>query len=304
MEAFFMKKLTSTIVVAGMVMGAGSAFAWTSSDWSASEAFNQQAQTQNLTGVNGGANGMITVTTQDQKGDGYSNSWWGSEAFEGQAQGELTKITISNGFATHDYNQGVVTYGNSNVDDFGYADHSEAQALDSGIVTVGDGNGTFSISGMATVGAASSDVYSYDYWGTSEANAGTEAMYNNSYEYKNIGATSGIVQTGFQAGHYTTDVHAGDSQYTWWNGSEASAQVNAQQVGGTAALNDGNGTYMAGVGAAEGSVKVTASASDGSWYYSGDATGDASAEQMQQHSYIQVSNNPATGQSQLAGGTV
>jgi hypothetical protein len=157
---------------------------------------------------------------------------------------------------------------------------------------------------MATVGTANSDVYSYDLLGTSEANAGTEAIYNNSYEYKNIGATSGIVQTGFQAGHYTTDVNAGDSQYDWWGGSGASAAVTAQQVGGTAALNDGNGTYMAGVGAAEGSVKVTASAADGSWFYSNDASGAASAEQAQQHSYSQAAFNPTTGQSQWAGGTV
>jgi hypothetical protein len=298
-----MKKLISTIVVTSMVMGAGSALAWTASNWTASWAENQQAQTQDLTSVDGGANGMISVTTQDQKGDGYSDSWFGSEAWEGQAQGELTKITFSNGFATHSYNQGVMTYGNSNVDGFGYADHFESQSLDSGIANIGDGNGQFSISGMATVGSANSEAYSQDIWSSSSANAGTEAMYENSYEYKNIGATSGIVQTGFQAGHYTTDVHSGNSQYNWWIGSEASAQVNAQQVGGTVATNDGNGTYMAGAGAAEGSVKVTASAYDGSWYYTGDASANASAEQVQEHSYVQAADNGA-GQSQWAVGTV
>jgi hypothetical protein len=156
---------------------------------------------------------------------------------------------------------------------------------------------------MATVGGADSSVSSWDLWSSSEANAGTEAMYNNSYRYKNVGDNSRIIQTGAQGGHYTTEVHSGDSQYGWWNGSEASAAVTAQQVGGTAALNDGNGTYMAGGGAAEGSVKVTASAYDGSWYYSGDASATASAEQGQQHSYKQFANNGA-GQRQWAVGTV
>jgi hypothetical protein len=299
-----MKKIFSVIAIGAMVMGiAGTASAWTSSRWTASESFNQQAQQQNLVGVNGGANGMITATTQEQKGNGYSNSFWGSEAFEGQAQGELTKLPINNGFAVHHYNQNVVTYGNSNVDDFGHADHSELQTLDSGIATVGDGNGTFSVSGMATVGGANSEAYSWDLWGDAKVQAGTEAMYNNSYRYKNVGDNSRIIQTGVQGGHYTTNVSAGDSQYAWWGGSESSAAVTAQQVGGTAALNDGNGTYMAGGGAAEGSVKVTASAADGSWFYSGDANANASAEQGQQHSYKQFANNGA-GQHQWAAGTV
>jgi hypothetical protein len=297
-----MKKLISTIVVAGMVMGAGSAFAWTWSSGTASEAFNQQAQTQNLTGVNGGANGMISVTTQDQKGDGWSTSRWGSSAMEGQAQGELTKITFGNGYATHSYNQGVITYGNSDVDDWSGAGHFESQSLDSGIATVGDGNGHFSISGMATVGSANSDAGGGTWYGSGEANSGTIAHYENGYTYKNIGATSGIVQSGYQSGLYTTN---NSSEYGGFiAGAGASSQVNAQQVGGTAALNNGNGTYMAGVGAAEGSVKDTASADAGAWYGGGDASANASAEQVQQHSYTQAAFNPATGQSQWAAGTV
>jgi len=296
-----MKKLISTIVVASMVMGAGSAFAWSASQWTASDAFNQQVQSQNLAGINGGSSGMITATTQDQKGNGYSESFYGSEAFEGQAQGEITKLPINNGFAVHHYNQSVVTYGNSNTEGWADAEHFEHQTLNSGIATVGDGNGTFSISGMATAGAADSSASAWDLWSSSDANAGTEAMYNNSYRYKNVGANSRIIQTGAQGGHYTTDVHAGDAPYSWH--TDASAAVTAQQVGGTAALNDGNGTYMAGGGAAEGSVKVSASAYDHSWHYTGTPTGDASAEQGQQHSYKQFANNGA-GQHQWAVGTV
>jgi hypothetical protein len=294
-----MKKLISTIVVAGMVMGAGSAFAWTWSSTTASESFNQQAQTQNLTGVNGGANGMISVTTQDQKGNGWSNSRWSSSAWEGQAQGELTKITFGNGYATHSYNQGVITYGNSDVDNRSGAGHFESQSLDSGIATVGDGNGQFSVSGMATVGAANSNAGGGAWHGSGEANSGTIAQYENGYTYKNIGATSGIIQSGYQAGLYTTNnsIDYGGSIA----GAGASSRVDAQQVGGTVALNNGNGTYMAGAGAAEGSVKVSASANV---LGSGDADATASAEQFQQHSYTQAAFNPTTGQSQWAAGTV
>jgi hypothetical protein len=305
-EVFFMKKLISTIVVASMVMGAGSAFAWTWSKATASWSENQQVQTQNLTGVNGGANGMISVTTQDQKGDGLSNSLRGSSAMEGQAQGEITKITFGNGYATHSYNQNVITYGNTDVDGGrSVAGHFESQSLDSGIATVGDGAGTFSISGMATVGSANSNAGGGTFaGGNGEANSGTIAQYENGYTYKNIGATSGIVQSGYQSGLYET---SNNSEYEGAiAGADASSRVNAQQVGGTVALNNGNGTYMAGVGAAKGSVKVSASANINinTWTGGGDTDAAASAEQVQQHSYTQTAFNPTTGQSQWAAGTV
>jgi hypothetical protein len=221
---------------------------------------------------------------------------------EGHAQGELTKITFGNGYATHSYNQGVITYGNTDVDGSSGAAHFESQSLDSGIATVGDGNGQFSISGMATVGAANSRAGGFAGYGSGEANAGTIAQYENGYTYKNIGATSGIVQSGYQAGLYET---SNNSEYGGFiAGAGASSQVDAQQVGGTAALNNGNGTYMAGAGAAEGSVKVTASADAGAFYGGADAHSYASGEQVQQHSYTQAAFNPTTGQSQWAAGTV
>jgi len=296
-----MKKVLSVIAIGAIIASAGPAMAWTSQDTTSSWSANQQTQAQELVGADFGANGMASLTTQEQKGFGGSASDWGSSAWEGQAQGELTKVTFTNGYATHSYNQGVVTYGGSTTDNWGVAGHSEHQTLDSGILTVGDGNGQASLSGMATVGGA--DAHSTAYGWDATANAGTFAQYNNAYEYKNIGATSGIVQTGFQAGMYETSTSVDDGQY-WWNwGGTADAVVTAQQVGGTAAYNDGNGTYMAGAGAAEGSVKVTASAYDGSWYYNGNAEATASAEQVQQHSYVQAADNGA-GQSQWAVGTV
>jgi hypothetical protein len=68
--------------------------------------------------------------------------------------------------------------------------------------------------------------------------------------------------------------------------------------------NDGSATYMAGAGAAEGSVKVSASADAGGWVNYGGADAGASAEQAQQHTYSQAATNPTTGQSQWATGTV
>jgi len=298
-----MKKTFSVLAIAALVtgVGCGSAMAWSSQNTTSSFSFNDQAQAQDLGIIDGGSNGMASLTTQEQKGEGMSASDWGSEAWEGQAQGELTKVTFTNGYATHSYNQGVVTYGGSTTDNWGSAGHSEHQILDSGILTAGDGNGQASLSGMATVEGA--DAHSTAYGWDATANAGTFAQYDNAYEYKNVGPTSGIVQTGFQAGMYETNTSVDDGQY-WWNwGGTADATVTAQQVGGTAAVNDGNGTYMAGAGAAEGSVKVTADAYDGSWYYNGNAEAGASAEQVQQHSYVQTADNGA-GQSQWAIGTV
>jgi hypothetical protein len=155
---------------------------------------------------------------------------------------------------------------------------------------------------MATVGSASSDAFGGGIAGGTEAGSGTIAQYENGYIYKNYGATSGIVQSGYQAGVYTTENDV--NSYGILGGSIANSQVDAQQSGATMAGNNGNGTYMAGAGAAEGSVKVTASANSGGWVNYGGADSAASAEQVQQHTYSQAAFNPTTGQSQWATGTV
>jgi len=303
-----MKKIISLTAIGMMMFGAGNALAYcggwcsgqTNSMFTESESSNFQEQTQNINGVDFGSQGALSVVSQDQNGYGNSYSSFGSSAWEGQVQGENTNIILTNGSATHSYDQTVVTYGGSSTNDWGYSNHNESQSLDSGIFTVGDGNGQFSISGQATVGDAYSSSSSYGL--NSSSNSGTFALYNNSYEYKNIDTNSGIVQSGFQAGRYETNTSVDNSGY-WWNlGGNANASVDAQQVGGTAALNNGNGTYMAGGGVAEGSVNVSAHSYDGSWYYNGNVDSSASAEQVQQHTYNQTSTNGS--QSQWATGTV
>jgi hypothetical protein len=293
-----MKKVLSTIAISAMVIGlAGTAFAATDQDFTKSYSFNVQTQTQNLTAVDGDANGMISSTTQAQKGVGNMGSWDGSAAWEGQAQGELTKVPINNGFAVHRYNQGVGTYGNSHGENFAYGKHFEKQDLKSGIATVGDGNGTLSLSGMGTVESATSNIGSFTEPGAQTTNAGTWAGYNNSYRYKNVGDTSRIIQNGFQNGSYTTDVHSQNDNPHRWVVTGASASVDAAQIGATIANNNGNGTYMAGGGAAVGTAKVTATT------LTRRSNAQATAEQAQQHSYKQFANNGA-GQSQWAVGTV
>jgi hypothetical protein len=66
--------------------------------------------------------------------------------------------------------------------------------------------------------------------------------------------------------------------------------MTATQVGGTAASNDGNGTYMTGSGAASGSIYATDATTCG-------ATAGSVGGQGQSHSYVQTADNGA-GQTQ------
>jgi hypothetical protein len=267
-----------------------------------SESFNQQFQTQDFINVDGGSNGMISMTTQDQTGNGWSNSVDGSGAWEGQEQGELIKINFDNGYTEHNYNQGGLTYGKTDIEDWSKADHFEMQSINSGIGTLGDGHGRFSISGMSVSVIANVKTNSLEHNGYSETNAGTISGYENGYSYNNNGITSNIVQNGFQSGQYTTDVYIKtvDGYGNYIN----NASINAQQVGGTVAHNNGNGTSMSGVGIAEGSVSVSSKTSGCGACNIHSNIVDVSAEQVQQHSYSQNSFNHSTGQTQWANGTV
>jgi len=297
-----MKKLISTIVVAGMVMGAGSAFAWSNSYFTDGNAHNNQIQHQSMINTDNGVNGLITGTDQDQKGHGSSSSFNMSKAWEGQAQGETTKITISNDFATHTYDQNAATFGDSNTKDVAVAHGHERQTLNSGIHTSGDGVGTNSTSGMKTSNIANSHSGVHTTFGYAITNTGTEAGYNNSYEYNNNGETSGINQNGYQSGHTTTNTHINTGN-RWADKAHATADVNATQSGETIAHNNSVGTSMKGSGHAYGSVNVSTNAVDTWCKPTGVPHADAAGEQMQQHSYTQTADS-GMGQSQWANGTV
>jgi hypothetical protein len=297
-----MKKVLSTIVIVGMVMGAGSAFAWSDRYFTDGNAYNNQIQHQSMINTDNGVNGLITGTDQDQKGHGSSSSFYMSKGWEGQAQGETTNITISNDFAAHTYDQSVATFGDDNTKNVAVAHGHERQTLNSGIHTSGDGVGTNSVSGMKTSNIANSHSGVHTTFGYSITNTGTEAAYNNSYEYNNNGETSGINQIGYQSGHTNTNTHI----YTgnrWADKAHATADVNATQSGETIAYNNSVGTSMMGSGNAYGSVNVSANAVD-TWHKpTGVPHANATGEQTQQHSYTQTANN-GMGQSQWAAGTV
>jgi hypothetical protein len=277
-----MKKVLSAIVIGAMVFGAGSVMA---DSFTAGTAGNIQTQVQNLGGANYGANGGISVINQDQAGLGGSAAMIGSYGAEGQIQGENTNVSLDNGFANHNYNATAVTEGSSATLG-GVAGHYELQNVDGGIATVGDANGTNSISGSAmdinqNVGSAA--------LGYSGAEAGAFADYHSDYKYSNVGANSTIVQTGSQD---AVMVSGSGSEYA----GASYATLEASQVGATAATNDGNGTSMSGVGSATGTITTK-----------NDAVGYAGAGsagvQGQTHSYSQVADNGA-GQTQFATGTV
>jgi len=277
-----MKKILSAIVIGAMIMGSGVAMA---DSFTAGGAMNYQEQAQTLGGVNYGAFGGTSVIAQDQAGLGASAAIPGSFGAEGQIQGESTKVTLSNGFATHNYDSTAITQGSSGTS-LGLAGHYEMQSVDGGIATLGDANGTNSISGSAmdinqNVGSAA--------LGMSGAESGAFADYHSDYKYTNAGSTSTIVQTGSQ-----------DSIMVSGSGSEFAgasyASLEATQVGGTVATNDGNGTSMSGAGLAAGSITTKNDTA-------GLAVAGSAGVQTQTHSYVQTADNGA-GQTQFAAGTV
>jgi len=280
-----MKKVLCMAAVAAMVMGGSVAMA---DSFTVGVAGNYQEQGQAIGGVDLGGMGGISGMTQDQAGFGASASSPMSVAAEGQIQGENTNITAGNGYGFHSYNSTAVTEGGSSTVGGGVGVHFEAQQVEGGIATVGNGVGTGSVSGSAVsvdqaVGAGG--------LGFAGGESAAFVDYNSSYEYNNTGVGAHITQTGAQEATFLTG--AGGV-----NGGGL-ATLNAQQVGGTAAANDGNGTSMAGSGAAEGSVKTV----NGVITQPGGTAGAGSlGYQTQTHSYTQASTNGY--QSQWASGTV
>jgi len=280
-----MKKVILTAAVAALVFGAGNVMA---DSFTAGTAFNEQGQIQDLGAVNFGANGAISYVNQEQAGIGGSAALPGSAAAEGQIQGENTTVTGTNGFATHSYNTTAVTEGGSIAIGPGLAGHAETQSVVGGIATLGDGAGTASVSGSAmqiNQGTIAGGV------GFAGGEAGAYANYNSAYTYTNAGTNSVINQSGEQ--HSVMVTGAGGAN------AAGAATLTATQFGGTAAINDGNGTAMAGGGAAYGEIKTANGVVSAP---GGTAAAGSVGVQNQVHSYEQYSTNGA--QTQWATGTV
>jgi len=281
-----MKRVIAVIGVGALVLVAGSVLA--ADSFTAGTAGNIQEQVQSIGAVDLGANGGLSGLEQTQGGLGGSAALPGSAGAEGQMQGENTTITGTNGFATHSYDSTVVSEGGS-ITLGGAAVHAEGQNLSAGIATEGDGNGTASISGSAMQidqGVIAGST------GLSAAEAGVGANFNSEYEYTNTGTNSQIVQTGEQHSIMATGVGTVGN-------AGAGAGLEAVQIGGTAAGNDGNGTSMGGAGAAAGSITT------GNEVIAGPGSAAAAGSigvQSQTHSYEQTASNGA--QSQWASGTV
>ncbi len=281
-----MKKVLSALVISAMIFGAGSVMA---DSFTAGAAGNTQTQVQDFNAVNLGPMGGVSTISQDQAGLGGSVSDGMSAAGEGQIQGENTNLFLSNGSATHVYNSTAVTEGASLTAGGGIGAHVETQTVDGGIATVGDANGTASVSGSAMgigQGVAAGGA------GLAGAESGAVAGYGSAYEYNNVGMTSNISQTGSQESVMATG--AGGA-----NGGGI-AGLEATQVGGTAALNNGAGTSMGGAGLATGSITTVNGVATGP---GGVAVAGSLGAQGQVHSYTQASNSGA-GQTQFASGTV
>jgi len=275
-----MKKIFSAIAIAAMVMGAGTVMA---DSFTAGIAGNYQKQTQDLAGVNLGANGGVSVIEQNQMGVGGSAALPGSYGAEGQIQGENTNVTLSNGYATHNYDSTATTFGGSTAF-AGVGAHGEMQYVAGGIMTLGDANGTASVSGSAV---SIDQAVAGGGLGFAVGGAGAYVDYHSDYTYTNAGPTSVINQTGSQDAVFLSGAGGG------LNGG-GYATLKADQVGGTAAMNDGNGTAMVGGGAAAGQVTTENAAVNG--------TAGTVGAQTQTHSYSQFSSNGA--QTQWASGTV
>jgi len=281
-----MKKVLSALIISAMVMTGGMVMA---DSFTAGAAGNTQTQVQDMSAFNMGPMGGISTVSQDQGGLGGSVSDGMSAAAEGQLQGENTSLFLSNGSATHVYNSTAVTEGGSLTAGGGIGAHVEAQTVDGGIATVGDANGTGSISGSAmqiNQGVAAGGI------GMAGAESGAVADYNSAYEYNNVGMTSNIQQTGSQSSLMATG--AGGA-----NGGGI-AGLEATQVGGTAAVNNGSGTSMSGAGLATGSIGTVNGVATAP---GGVAVAGSIGAQGQVHSYTQASNSGA-GQTQFATGTV
>jgi len=280
-----MKKVICLAAVAAMVACGSVAMA---DSFTVGVAGNIQDQSQVMGGVDLGANGGISGINQTQAGIGGSAAMAGSAGAEGQVQGENTTVSATNGFATHSYNSTAVTFGGSAAVNGGVGAQVEAQSVDGGIATVGDGLGTGSISGSAMQidqGAAAGGL------GFAGGASGAVADYNSDYTYTNTGATSSISQAGSQNAIMATG--AGGT-----NGGGI-AGLEATQVGGTAATNNGVGTSMAGAGASAGSIETANATATGA---GGTAAAGSIGQQTQTHSYTQSASNGA--QSQWAAGSV
>jgi len=236
------------MVVAALAV-AGSAQAFT-----VGEAANFQAQTQDF-GFITGPGFFVSGYTEDQFGIGGSTI----NGFEGQYQVQGAQGTIIYGNMAHTYDFVTGTAGTSNG-----GLHIEATTADMGVVTLQDSMGMNSVSGSAmTIEQGSAYI--------GNADAGTFAKGGTAYQNYNLGYSSYIYQEGYQV----VDVGT--------NGGN----VGVEQSGGTAAMNNGDGTAMAGGGYAYGSIN---------------ATGNAGGAAAQQHSYEQAASTGMTFQYQY--GTV
>jgi len=257
-------------------------------DKTSATAENGQFQTQELGVINLGMNGGASNLFQNQAGTGSSSAKFGSAASENQFQGENTSQTLANQVATHNFDSTVVTSGGSVVPSGpGNAFHGEYQTADMSITTLSNAAGTASFSGSQML--IDQCVVAGAKNGTAGAGAANDS--HTSYTLANNGPTSNIYQAGRQDSMFTTGAGIGVDR----TGGGA-ANLQASQVGGTAALNNGAGTAMLGGGAATGQVVATNGATKNGF-------AGSVGEQSQTHAYAQDAGL-GTNQSQWSSGSV
>lgn len=299
-----MKKFFVALIVGAMMFGVGTAYSChpetgigcndttvlvpsINTDGTGANAQNGQFQTQPLTVTNLGMNGGSSNLLQNQAGTGSSSALLGSSASESQLQGQNTSETLANAVATHNFDSTTLTSGGSVVPSGpGSAFHGEYQTVDMSITTLSNAAGTGSLSGSEML--VDQCVVAGATNGTAGAGAANES--HSSYDLANVGPTSSITQAGNQDSSFITGAGVGIDKT-----GAAGANLQASQIGGTAAVNDGAGTSMLGGGSAEGSVVAENGSTRG-------AFGGSVGGQNQTHTYTQLSGVGA--QTQWATGTV
>lgn len=261
-------KKTILLTMCISLLFAGAAFAFQTG----SGAWNQQVQKQHYNQAWAGQYGGVSNYHQKAAGVGISAAQFGSEAAEGQEQGQRIHTTLGNGYATHKYDSMTYTSGMSHAVGPGIALHVEGARNTAGTLTMGDAQGKASLSGQGTKTKTASASLATP---GSDAATYTFVKFNNGYKYVNQGPTSKIVQAGGTRGEFATVTNKG------------MATAEGKQAGMTLATNNGHGTKMAGASLSAGVSKAK-------------AVGNAAAiaDQAQLHTYRQEAHGPGTAQFQ------